>query len=178
MCSAHNIKNIHDRIEKDLGMGMISERLEGMGIVLPAPLRLPDGELPFPWVRVVENRALISGHGPASKDGTYSGKKGRVGADLSIEEAYRAARDTAYAVLANLERELGDLDRVTSWIRVFGMVNCAPGFARIPEVINGFSDVIIDVYGFERGRHARSAIGVAELPFGIPVEVEAEVLLA
>lgn len=158
-------------------MGMISEKLKGMGVVLPAPIRLPDGELPFPWVRVVQNRALISGHGPAARDGFYSGRKGRVGAEISVEEAYAAARDTAYAILANLERELGDLDRVAGWTRVFGMVKCAPGFAKIPEVINGFSDVIIDVYGFERGRHARSAIGVAELPFGIPVEVEAEVSL-
>jgi enamine deaminase RidA (YjgF/YER057c/UK114 family) len=159
-------------------MGLISEKLRTMGVVLPAPIRLPDGELPFPWVRVLGNRALISGHGPASGDGLYSKSKGRVGAEVSFEEAYAAARDTAYAVLANLERELGDLDRVAGWARVFGMVNCAPGFARIPEVINGFSDVIIEVYGLERGRHARSAIGVAELPFGIPVEVEAEVLLA
>lgn len=159
-------------------MGIISERLKEIGIALPSPTRLPDGKLPFPWVHVVGNRALISGHGPANEDGLYAGKSGRVGAEISFDEAYEAARITAYTVLGSLERELGDLDRVAGWVRVFGMVNCVAGFDRIPQVINGFSDVIIDVYGLERGRHARSAIGVAELPFGIPVEVEAEVLLA
>ncbi len=159
-------------------MGLISKRLDELGIVLPSPTQLPDGKLPFPWVRVVGNRALISGHGPADERGVYSRKSGRVGAEISFEEAYQAARTTAYTVLGSLERELGDLDRVASWVRVFGMVNCVAGFDKIPQVINGFSEAIIDVYGIEAGRHARSAIGVAELPFGIPVEVEAEVLLA
>lgn len=162
----------------DFGMGVISQRLEARGIVLPPPIQLPNGALPFPWIHVVGNRALISGHGPSKADGRYRPAPGRVGAELSVEQAHEAARETAIAVLANLERELGDLDRIACWVRVFGMVNCVPGFDRIPEVINGFSSVIIDAFGPERGRHARSAVGVAELPFGIPVEVEGEVMLA
>jgi enamine deaminase RidA (YjgF/YER057c/UK114 family) len=98
-----------------------------------------------------------------------------VGADLTTEQAYGAARATALAVLASLQRALGDLDRITAWLRVFGMVNVAPGFNQTPAVINGFSDLIIELWGPEAGPHSRSAIGVAELPFNIPVEVEAEV---
>jgi len=93
------------------------------------------------------------------------------------EEAYKAARLTGLAIFASIKQELGGLDRVEKWLRVFGMVNCAPGFTNMPAVINGFSDLVIEVWGKEAGRHGRSAIGVAELPFGIPVEVEAEVLI-
>jgi enamine deaminase RidA (YjgF/YER057c/UK114 family) len=98
-----------------------------------------------------------------------------VGAEVSVEQAYQAARLTALAVLGSLKRALGDLDRVTAWLRVFGMVNSAPGFTQQPNVINGFSDLIIEVYGPEAGDHARSAVGMAELPLGLPVEIEAEV---
>jgi enamine deaminase RidA (YjgF/YER057c/UK114 family) len=94
---------------------------------------------------------------------------------VSLEEAYQAARLVALAMLGSLKRELGDLDRVKAWLRVHGMVNSAPGFTRQPAVINGFSDLIIELYGHEAGQHARSAVGMAELPFGIPVEIEAEV---
>jgi enamine deaminase RidA (YjgF/YER057c/UK114 family) len=80
-------------------------------------------------------------------------------------------------MIGSLARELGDLDRVTAWVRVFGMVNSAPGFANQPSVINGFSDVILDLFG-EAGAHARSAVGMAELPFNMPVEVETEVQVA
>ncbi len=90
-----------------------------------------------------------------------------------MEEGYQAARLTALSILGSLKRELGDLDRVVTWLRVFGMVNSAPGFNRQPQVINGFSDLILEVYGPDRGLHARSAVGMAELPFGIPVEIEA-----
>jgi enamine deaminase RidA (YjgF/YER057c/UK114 family) len=98
-----------------------------------------------------------------------------VDADVSLEEGYQAARLAALSILGSLKRELGDLDRVTTWLKVFGMVNSAPGFNRQPQVINGFSDLILEVYGPDRGLHARSAVGMAELPFGIPVEIEAEV---
>jgi enamine deaminase RidA (YjgF/YER057c/UK114 family) len=81
----------------------------------------------------------------------------------------------ALSILGSLHRALGDLDRVRAWTRVFGMVNSAPGFNRQPTVINGFSDLIIGLYGPERGAHSRSAVGMAELPFDIPVEIEAEV---
>ena len=126
-------------------------------------------------VRVHGKRGVIAGHGPQNPDGTVAGPFGKVGSEVSVEEGYAAARLTALSMLANIKRELGDLDRVSNWIRVFGMVNSAPDFDRHPSVINGFSDLIHELYGLERGRHARSAIGVAALPFRICVEVEAEI---
>ena len=156
----------------------IEDKLEELGLVLPAEMEVPGGAtLPFPWVRVVGDRALVSGHGPLNPDGNLPEKRGKVGRDLTSEEAYEAARLTALAVLASLKRELGELDRVRAWVRAFGMVNAAPGFNNTPSVINGFSDLVVELYGRERGSHARSAIGVAELPFDIPVEIEAEVLI-
>jgi enamine deaminase RidA (YjgF/YER057c/UK114 family) len=157
-------------------VGGVEGKLQQMGLTLPAPMKLPPGvALPFPWVRVRGARAYISGHAPQNADGSLANPLGKVGADVSLEEGYQAARLTALSILGSLKRELGDLDRVAAWLRVFGMVNSAPGFNRQPQVINGFSDLILEVYGPERGLHARSAVGMAELPFGIPVEVEAEV---
>jgi enamine deaminase RidA (YjgF/YER057c/UK114 family) len=92
-----------------------------------------------------------------------------------VEQGYEAARLTALSMLGSLQRELGDLDRITQWVRVFGMVNSAPGFNRQPAVINGCSDLILQLWGDDAGAHARSAVGMAELPFGIPVEIEGEV---
>jgi enamine deaminase RidA (YjgF/YER057c/UK114 family) len=158
---------------------LIEHRLAELGFALPEPMPAPAGlRLPFPQVRIWDGRAYVSGHGPLQPDGTLWPARGKVGADLAEEEAYVAARATGLAILASLRRALGDLDRVTAWLRVFGMVNTAPGFDRTPAVINGFSDLIIDLWGPEAGPHSRSAIGVAELPFGIPVEIEAEVAIA
>ena len=141
-------------------------------------MQLPPGAtLPFPWVRVVGTRVLISGHGPTNEDGSLARPLGKVGAEVTVEQAYEAARLTGLAILGSLQRELGSLDRIACWTRAFGMVNAAPGFDKTPAVINGFSDLILDVFGAQRGRHARSAVGMAELPFGIPVEIEAEVEL-
>lgn len=159
-------------------MSTVEDRLRVLGLVLPQPLRLPPGvTLPFPWVRVIGERALISGHGPTNADGSLAEPLGKVGAQVTPEQAYEAARLAGLAILGSLQRELGSLDRIAHWTRAFGMVNSAPGFDRQPAVINGFSDLIIAVFGPERGAHARSAVGLAELPFGIPVEVEAEVEL-
>ncbi|MGB8437179.1 MAG: RidA family protein [Burkholderiales bacterium] len=156
----------------------IESRLRDLGLALPAPLVLPPGaKLPFPWVHVVGDRAIISGHGPTEVDGTLARPLGKVGAEVSPEEGYRAARLTALSILGSLKGALGDLDRIDRWVRVCGMVNAAPGFDRTPAVINGFTDLIVEVFGPERGAHARSAVGMAELPFGIPVEIEGEVLL-
>jgi enamine deaminase RidA (YjgF/YER057c/UK114 family) len=158
--------------------GTPEERLVKLGYVLPAPLKLPAGvTLPFPFVRVVGTRAFISGHGPTDAEGNVAGPFGKVGAEVSEEEAYIAARLTGLAILGSLQRTLGSLDHVSHWCRAFGMVNSAPGFTRQPAVINGFTDLILSVFGAERGAHARSAVGLAELPFGIPVEIEAEVEL-
>jgi enamine deaminase RidA (YjgF/YER057c/UK114 family) len=154
----------------------IEAHLNRLGLVLPEPFKAPAGlQIPFLWVRVRGNRAYLAGHGPQAADGSISGPFGKVGADVSVEDAYQAARLTALSMLGSLKRELGDLDRVTGWLRVFGMVNAAPGFNRTTAVINGFSDLIVELYGPEVGRHARAAIGVAELPFDMPVEIEAEV---
>lgn len=159
-------------------MGAIEQRLADLGIVLPQPLQLPPGVvLPFPWVRVVGSRALISGHGPTNEDGSLAQPLGKVGRDVTLEEAHRAARLTGLAILASLQRALGTLDRVAAWTRVFGMVNSAEGFRQQPAVINGFTELILEVFGREAGQHARSAVGLAELPFGIPVEIEGEVEL-
>jgi enamine deaminase RidA (YjgF/YER057c/UK114 family) len=157
---------------------LIERRLAELGLELPEPMTPPPGaELPFPWVRVWNGRAFVSGHGPLMPDGSMPEVLGKVGAEVSEEDAYLAARSTALAILASLRRELGDLDRVTAWLRVFGMVNTAPGFTRTPLVINGFSDLILELWGPEAGAHSRSAVGMAELPFRIPVEIEAEVAI-
>jgi enamine deaminase RidA (YjgF/YER057c/UK114 family) len=157
----------------------IEKRLTELGLTLPAPLQLPPGViLPFPWIRIVGTRALISGHGPTTVDGSLAPPLGKVGSDVSVEQGYAAARLTALAILGSLKRELGDLDRVAVWLRIFGMVNSAPGFNKQPAVINGFTDLIIGVFGPEKGAHARSAVGMAELPFNMPVEIEAEIEIA
>lgn len=159
---------------------LIERKLAGLELVLPEPMRLPDTSmapitLPFPWVRVGRGRAFVSGHGPLLPDGRLAGPFGKVGEQVTPEQAYGAARLTALAALASLRRELGDLDRVTAWLRVFGMVNTAPGFTGTAAVINGFSDLVLELWGPQAGLHARSAVGVAELPYSIPVEIEAEV---
>jgi enamine deaminase RidA (YjgF/YER057c/UK114 family) len=157
-------------------MGTINDRLAGLGLRLPAPVSPPpDVRLPFDLVRVHGDVAYVSGHGPF--DGDRQLFAGRVGGEVSVEQAYDAARATGLSMLASLEHELGDLDRVTKWLKVLGFVNCADGFTATPAVVNGFSDLVLELWG-DAGRHARSAVGASELPFGMPVEVEAVVALA
>ena len=159
-------------------MAKIAQRLAALGLALPQPVKAPAGVvLPFQFVRVVGTRAFVSGHGPTHADGSIAAPFGKLGRELSVEQGYVAARLTALSILGSLERALGDLDRIAAWGRVFGMVNSATGFNRQPSVVNGFSDLIIEVFGAEVGAHARSAVGMAELPFDIPVEIEAEVEL-
>ena len=159
-------------------MSSVDSRIAELGLVLPGALKLPPGvRLPFPWVRVSGSRAFVSGHGPLAADGSLAQPLGKVGREVSPEQARLAARQVGLAILGSLQRELGSLDRIARWVRVFGMVNSAPGFNRQPDVINGFSELIVEVFGDERGLHARSAVGMAELPFDIPVEIEAEVEL-
>lgn len=152
-------------------MSMIEERLGRMGLELPAVFAAPRGlEIRFELVRVVGDMAYVSGHGPI--DGGSVLMVGKVGDQVTLEEGREAARLTALSILASLKAELGDLDRVKSWVKALGLVNCAPGFSQTPAVINGFSELIVELWG-EAGRHARSAIGAAELPFDMSVEIEA-----
>lgn len=156
-------------------MGQVEDKLTELGLALPAPFAPPPGvEFAFDLVRVQGDLAYVSGHLPV--DGDKVLVQGKVDADVSVEEAYEAARLTGLSILASLKQELDELDRVTGWVKALGLVNCTPGFSKTPAVINGFSDLILEVWG-EAGRHSRSAIGAAELPFDVPVEVEAIVAI-
>ncbi|HET8607403.1 MAG TPA: RidA family protein [Gaiellaceae bacterium] len=144
-------------------------RLAELGLELPEPPALPFAPRLRP-VLVHDGLAYLSGGGVFDC-------VGRVGDDVSVEQACDAARRTALYQLGALREELGSLDAVARWLKVLGFVRSAPGFADQPAVVNGFSELVVEVYGEERGLCARSAIGVAELPAGIAVEVEAVVAL-
>jgi enamine deaminase RidA (YjgF/YER057c/UK114 family) len=135
----------------------------------------PGFERKFDLVRRAGDIGYISGHVPI--DGSQPLFTGKVGDTVTLEQGYDAARATGLSILASLKHELGDLDSVTGWVKALGFVNAAPGFVRTAGVIDGFTDLILELWG-DAGRHARSAIGVAELPFNVPVEVEAIVELA
>lgn len=146
-------------------MSRIAARLTELGIELPTP---------FPPVGTYRscsrtgNLLYVGGHGPVNGPSMVIGK---VGGDLTAEQGRDAARITALSILATIQAELGDLDRVRQIVKVFGMVNVAPGFTQTPAVIDGCSDVLVEIFG-DAGRHTRSAVGLAELPFGIAVEIE------
>ena len=142
-------------------------RIKDLGISLPQPAK-PVGNY-IPGVRV-GNLLYLSGHGPVRVDGQPTAR-GKVGRDLSTEEAYKVAREVGINLLGSARVILGSLDKVKRIVKVLGMVNSADGFGDQPKVINGFSDLMVEVFG-ENGRHARSAVGMAELPMGIPVEIE------
>lgn len=143
---------------------MIAERLRELGIVLPAPFP-PAGN--YLACTVDDGLLYVGGHGPIDGDRVIRGKLGR---DLTLAEGREAARLTALSILATVDAQIG-LDRLERILKVFGMVNVAPGFNQTPAVIDGCSDVLIQIFG-EAGRHARSAVGQAELPFDIAVEIE------
>ena len=144
---------------------MIAARLRELGIVLPSVFP-PAGN--YVGCVVVADTVFVGGHGPVDGDTVIRGKVGR---DVSLEDARLAARMTALSILATMQAELGDLDRIERIVKVFGMVNVAPGFNQTPQVIDGCSDVLVDIFG-DAGRHTRSAVGLAELPFDIAVEIE------
>jgi enamine deaminase RidA (YjgF/YER057c/UK114 family) len=150
----------------------IEAKLEATGLSLPAPL-VPPGN--FELVTVHGDLAYIAGHGPF--DGSTLLMEGLVGRDLTIDQAYEAARLTTLSILASLKCELGELDRVTRWLRAVGYVHCAPGFAQNAAVVNGFSDLIVELWG-EAGRHARSAPGQGPSPLNVPIIVDAIVAVA
>ena len=151
----------------------VEQRLIDLGLELPQPMKTDT--LPFDLVRADGNHLYLSGHVPTDLTGKVSRPFGKVGADVSEDEAYRIAAQIALGLCASIKAYIGDLDRVEKWLRIFGMVNAAPGFTNIPAVINGCSDTVLAVFGKDVGAHARSAVGMAELPFSVPVEIEAEV---
>ena len=142
-------------------------RIKELGLTLPQPPK-PLGNY-VPGVRV-GNLLFLSGHGPLRVDGVPTAR-GKVGRDLSLEDGYKVAREVGINLLGSAKALLGSLDKVKRVVKVLGMVNSAEGFGDQPKVINGFSDLMVEVFG-ENGRHARSAVGMAELPMGIPVEIE------
>ncbi|MDE2731793.1 MAG: RidA family protein [Bacteroidota bacterium] len=142
-------------------------RLEELGITLGPP--------PQPVANYVSsvrsgNLVFLAGHGPRLPEGGYVA--GKIGPEMSVEEGYEAARLTGIALLASLKAEIGDLNKVVRIVKATGMVNTTPDFTDHPAVINGFSDLMVDVFGPERGKHARSAIGMSSLPINIAVEIE------
>ena len=147
--------------------GSAEQRLAALDITLPPPLK-PAGN----YLDAVRSGDLLflAGHGPVQADGMVV--RGKVGTDLDLDAARNAARLVGLSLLATLRRELGTLDGVRRVVKVLGMVNCAPGFNQTPALIDGCSDLLVEVFGADIGRHARSAVGMAELPFDIPVEIE------
>lgn len=142
----------------------IDARLAELGIELPEPIKPAANYVRY---QITGDLLYISGTGPSAEH-----KKGKIGADLTVEDGYAAARSVGLQLLATAKDALGSLDRVTKVVKVFGMVNADPLFGKHPLVINGCSDVLVEVLG-EAGRHTRSAIGMGSLPNGISVEIEA-----
>ena len=144
------------------------ERLKELNLSLP-PRPRPMAN----YVSAVRTGSLLylAGHGPLGDDGKPI-SRGKLGRDLTVEEGYQAARQTAMNTLVTLRAELGSLDRVRRIVKVLGMVNADPDFQKTPQVINGFSDLMVEVFGESAGKHARSAVGMATLPNAIPVEIE------
>ena len=142
------------------------EKLKQSGITLPVP---PKPIANYVKAVRVGNLIFMAGEGPAKADGTNI--TGKVGKDLTIQQAYDAARLTGINQLAVLKAELGSLNKVKRIVKVLGMVNCAEGFADQPKVINGYSDLMVEIFG-ENGKHARASVGMYMLPGNIPVEIE------
>lgn len=145
----------------------IEARIQELGLVLP---EAPAAAGTYSSVVVVDGMAYVSGQGPYGTDGRWL--TGKVGVDLTEEEAIQAARMVGLTMLATLKEALGSLDRVDRIVKALGMVNCLPDFKNHPKVINGFSDLMVEIWG-ENGRAARSAVGMVSLPANIPVEIEA-----
>ncbi len=143
-------------------------RLKELNITLPPPATPVANYIGA--VRV-GNLLFVSGHGPIRSDGKPMAR-GKVGRELSVEQGYQVAREVGLSLLATTRAQLGSLDKVKRVVKVLGMVNSAEDFGDQPKVINGFSDLMVQVFGEATGKHARSAVGMAGLPMGIPVEIE------
>jgi hypothetical protein len=172
-----NNNNNNNHIPAKKFQSVVEEKLKALNLSLPEPMRgTPDMKMPPSWIRVRGNRAFISGHAPQNLDGSIASPFGKVGShDITLEQGYQAARLATLSILGTLKRELGSLDKVTAWLMVNGFVNVAPTFTQTTAVINGCSELILELYGPEVGQHARTAMGVAMTPFGVPVIIAAEV---
>jgi len=156
----------------------VENRIAALGLYLPEPAKAPPGVvIDFAWARQYGDRIFLSGHGAQAADGSFPGPFGRVGLEVTAEQAAESGKLAALAAIASLKRIVGDLDRVTAFLRVDGFVLTAPGFDRTTNVINGASRVIVDLFGEEIGRHARTAMGVAATPLSCPVVIAAEVAI-
>jgi enamine deaminase RidA (YjgF/YER057c/UK114 family) len=153
-------------------MSEIETRIRAMGFELPAPFKFPNPNRT--GCVQVGSILFVSGHGRDLPELPGVRHAGKVPAVVSEAEGYATARAVALSILASIKQELGDLDRIKRLVRLFGMVNASPGFERMPNVIDGASDFFYQVLGPVNGKHARTAIGVAELPHGIPVEINGE----
>ena len=151
--------------------GRIEARLAAMGLTLPEPRRFPSENRQ--GCVLVGNVMFVSGHGP-HHPGMDIVHRGKLGAELSVEQGYEVAKACGLSILATLRAELGDLDRVGRVVRLLGMVNCTPDFELMPKVVDGASDLFFELFGPERGRHARAAVGMASLPRQQPVEISGE----
>jgi len=143
----------------------------------PEPLLPPGVRIPFDWVRVVDERCVLSGHGALSADGAPAGPFGRVPSEVPLEAAQDSARLAVLAMLGALRLALGSLDPVRDWVSLSGFINADPGYEQTTAVLNPASDLLLAVFG-DHGRHARSAIGVAALPLNLPVIMSAEVIVS
>ncbi len=154
----------------------IEDRIRSMGLYLPEQVKLPTGMvIDFAWARVHGDRVFVSGHSPQAPDGTVIGPFGRVGAEVTAEQATEAAKLATLSLLASVRRALGgSLDRVEAVLRVDGFVLVAPGFDHTTLVINGCSRLLLELFGEDAGRHARTAMGVAGTPLSCPVVIGAE----
>lgn len=156
----------------------IEDRIAARGLYLPAPIRMPaETAMPFAWARRHRDRVYVSGHGPQAPDGSAAGPFGRVGIEVSPDEARHAARLAMLAVLGTLKRELGDLGRIAAWLRIESFVLSAPGFDRTTGIVGAASELVLDLFGPDIGRHARTAVGVVATPLNSPVVIAAEVAL-
>jgi enamine deaminase RidA (YjgF/YER057c/UK114 family) len=153
----------------------VEAKLDELGLVLPPKsVPRPDFPTPFTRLRISGNRIFVAGQGPKDPDGGYAGPWGKVPSEVSLEEGQLAARKVALAIIGDLQRELGDLDRITAWMMVSGFINADAGYGQTTLVMNGFSDLILELFDREVGDHARSSIGAAALPNNVPVIVAAE----
>jgi hypothetical protein len=157
----------------------VEQRIADLGYELPPAPAIPANvAIPFLWVRVLGQRALVSGHGAIDSLGVPEGPFGKVPTDIPLEQAQISARTATLSMLSSLKRALGDLDRIAGWGVVNGFVNAEPSYAQTTLVINPCSDLLLELFGVDVGGHARTAIGVAALPFNLPVVLSAELMIA